>query len=285
MTQPQVNLIFRSKAGKHNSLVIRALAGGSKTAYDLYRMNEEALQYSTSNRRLRSLENGGYVTREARELGQGRSGRGKIHYNLSFKGSLAALLLQPPLSEKEFVTLVGSCQAVNHAYELFGNLLNLGVSAKSIWENFGEQLKRAIENGRINLNAEDKTLEVFVAFELVRSIGKPTREHPEKRKEIVEAVYDFVGSCPFENFFGDMTVVMLGAIAQRYLKTNRAFHRIYTRVNGDIRFTFNPLNDEDAVKVLPFLDPTYSRIANETWRVFSELSSFVYTMYDEYGET
>lgn len=284
MAPHQGSPIFRGKAGKHNSLVIRALLAGPKTAYDLYRQNEQSLEYSTSNRRLRSLEEGGYVDRGAKEFGPDRPGRRKIHYSLSFKGSLTALLLQPPLSEKEFVALVGNCSAVNSAYGLFVRLMSLGVPAKSIWESFGEQLKGAIEKGRISLDAGNKTLEVFIAFELMKGIEKPTKELPEKRREIVEAVYDFVGSCPFEGFFGNMTVVMLGAIAQRYLRTSKAFHRIYTRIGGDIRFTFNPLSDEDAAKVLPFLDPTYSRIANETWRVFNELSSFVYTMYDEYGE-
>lgn len=278
------NPLFRGKAGKHNSLVIRALVGGPKTAYDLYKLNEGALEYSTSNRRLRSLEKDGYVVRRASELLQVRQRRKKILYDLSFRGSLAALLLQPPLSEGEFVALVRNHMTVNPSYTLFGSLLDLGVPAKSVWVSFGKRLKDAIEVGRVNMNTESDILRVFVAFELMRSVGEPANAFPDKRKEIVEAVYDFVENCPFERFFGNMTVVVLGAIAQRYLETSRAFHRIYTRVDGDIRYTFNPLDDKEAVKVLPFLDPTYSRIANETWKVFSDLSSFLYTMYDEYGE-
>ena len=120
---------------------------------------------------------------------------------------------------------------------------------------------------------------------MIKSIGEPIKELPSKRKEIVEAVYDFVGRCRFESIFGNMTVVILGAIAQRYLKTNAAYQRVFTKVDGDLRYTFNPLEDKKALEFLPFLDPTYSRIANETWEVFKDLSSFVWIMYDEYGET
>jgi DNA-binding MarR family transcriptional regulator len=250
----------------------------------LYKQNDYALEYSTSNRRLRALEEMGYVARVEGVANVARRGRRKIHYGLTLKGSIAALLLEPTLSEKEFVTLLANYETVNHTYRLFRSLLSLGLPAKSVWSVFAKQLQEALEKGRVNLSAGDKVIEVLIVFELIKSIGEPMKEVPGRSQEIIEAVFDFVRSCPFESFFGNMTVVMLGAIAQRYLETNSAYRQLFRQMDGETRYTFRPLDDEKALKVLPFLHPKYSRIANETWMAFRDLSSFVYTMYDEYGE-
>ena len=284
MALAQSSLMFRGKAARHDRMVIRGLLDGPQSAYDLYKQNEDVLEYSTSNRRLRNLEQQGLVARIKEEPGTVPGGRRKIRYNLTLKGSMAALLLEPVLTGMEFEALLKNYKTVNPTYELFHRLMNLGISSKSIWSIFGVQLRDSIQIGRINLGASDKVLKVLVAFELIKSIGEPMKELPDRRKEVVEAVYDFVESCPFEKFFGNMTVVILGAIAQRYLKTNAAYRCVFAKVNGDLVYTFNPLDDKRALGFLPFLDSDYSRIANETCQVFKDLSSFVWVMYDEFGE-
>ena len=166
MTRATGNSLFGGKAGRHNSTIIRSLLNGPRTAYDLYKQNEDTLEYSTSNRRLRSLEQEGLVARADENLNPTPGGRKKIHYALTLKGSMAALLLEPTLTEEEFVTLLESYEATNPSYRLFRRLVTLGLPAKSVWGVFAEQLKESIESGRVNLNASDKVVEVSVAFEL-----------------------------------------------------------------------------------------------------------------------
>lgn len=274
--------IFAGKSGTHNSCVVRTLINGPKTAYDLHKANEDAMEYSTSNRRLRSLERLDIVARHNGQRDSG--GRKKINYRLTFKGSIAALLLTPALTDTEFITLLRHYSDLNRSYNLFDKLMGMRVSIDAIRSAFEQQIKDALQTGRLSLDAEDKTLEVLIMFELMKSIAKPMDEDTNNKRRIVEAVYNFVKSCPFESVFGNMTVVILAAIAQSYLRNNGAYRRMFVKIDGKSRYTFNPLNDDQALEVMPFLDPTYSKVANESWKVFSDLSSFIYTMYDEFGE-
>lgn len=278
--------VLQGKEGKNNHRVLRCIITGPKTAYDVYKLAEEELEYSTSNRRLRDLTKMGYLSRISSDIiPQGRAG--KTLYGFTLRGAIAALFFTDDLTDKEWQMLIENHTKNNSLLALFHKAMECGLSIKEIKDLLVVPLLNGVKSGFLNLDAEENILAVNSVFTLLKGMERTVGDlQSKKRIKFIEAIFHYGQTLSFEKYFGSMMIVMLGMITLRYISNDKMVSRLFENKGGEISlgcpaFEFS---DKELEKIFPFLNSYYSDVAWKSIQAFRELSSFLYGAYDCYGE-